>query len=562
MRSSCMLLAVLLVATLFVPSTSQAQSRTVAVDPQSWSESLELGPVSGLTTQWHAAPVETGVPVREALRFRIRVPQRADVLWSGAREIERTRNHSTAEAWLDAVGRHTVSVTWTYPNGVSRTETAVLHGVDLAATPLTLSPIRVAVDEVQINPDNPNASTMKYFFRGDSIAPLVELGTDHYRTSVNRSLHLAVDVEPVELAPLIEWRLNGSAQEQLGAEVEMTVFGVREHAIAAGGDAVVSPEIRLDTYRVRITEETRDQQILDGVPVTYRAETDPPGYEDEIAWLASTKYGTCSPDTGHGPEFTTVFSETVSPDGQWLGVRAANDLQAQDGKGGSQQLFEGPVDTASFTGRLALDFTTEDDCVLGSWTLFDEADEMVRQGTLAGRFAGATFNFSLDPDAEVSLQGESVDGSLIGTILEAGTPLGDVELPPLFCAPNLPDLKVLTGGLEATPPFTVCLFSDGGLTLGIKNQGSTESPETSVGVRFDCGPGVGPGASVDLPPLAAGQTFSTVVAIPEQCLPFPQAVSISIDPFDPFDPVVDVPECNTINNSRRDSCIVISLPVP
>jgi hypothetical protein len=200
----CTFLLFLLVLTVLVPCTTEAQSRTSPVNPEMWNENLEIGPVSGLSTVWHAAPVETGVPLHETLRFRVRVPQSTRVVWEGAREVERSGAHSVAEVRLDAPGERTVRMTWTHLNGPEHTETAVLRGVDTDVSPITLSPIRVSVDRVEIDPDNPNASTMYFFFRGESIAPLVEVGLDHYRTSVSRRMTLAVDVQPAALAPLVE----------------------------------------------------------------------------------------------------------------------------------------------------------------------------------------------------------------------------------------------------------------------------------------------------------------------------------------------------------------------
>ena len=77
--------------------------------------------------------------------------------------------------------------------------------------------------------------------------------------------------------------------------------------------------------------------VPEGVPVTFTAVTEPPGYEEDITWLATTKYGTGVPILGRGPTFTTQFDNTFGPhpDGglwQWLGVKADNAAAGQDQK--------------------------------------------------------------------------------------------------------------------------------------------------------------------------------------------------------------------------------------
>ena len=63
------------------------------------------------------------------------------------------------------------------------------------------------------------------------------------------------------------------------------------------------------------------------------AVTDPPGYEDHVTWLSSTKYGTGFPITGQGPTFTVQFDDTWGGEGfQWLGVKADGVLFNQDRK--------------------------------------------------------------------------------------------------------------------------------------------------------------------------------------------------------------------------------------
>lgn len=540
------LLCLLLLLTLLLPSTLLAQSKTAPMDPKMWSESLEIGPVPGLTTIWHAAPVETGVPLHETLQFRIRMPQQTRVVWEGAREVERSRSHSVAEVRLGTVEERTVRVTWTHLNGPEQSATAVLRGIDTTATPIALTPVRVSVDEIEIDRDNPNASTMQYFFRPESIAPLVEVGLDHYRTSVSRWMTVGVGVQPKALAPLVEWSLNGRPQQQLGSRIRLMVYGTREHIIAAGSDAISDREIRLDTYQVKITEETKEQSVLDGVPVTFRAETDPPGYEDEIAWVASTKYGTCAPDTGLGPEFTTVFETTLGEEGRWLGVKASNSIFNLDGKGDSG-IFQGSLVTEAVNVGLELDLTQRNDCIGGTWALIGEEGLVLSRGTVFGTRSGQEVSLPLDPLSDIVLVGEiSSDGtSLSGSVQDNESPVGTWS--GFQCAG--PNLVIELPGLDVSPPGSLCSLEGSGNPLVVRNIGSEMSSATALRGRLDC---VGPLVDIDVLPVNAldpGEAQNFVIDIPSECTTI-LSITLTVDP---------VPgECNT-DNTRDNLCVP---PVP
>ncbi len=65
--------------------------------------------------------------------------------------------------------------------------------------------------------------------------------------------------------------------------------------------------------------------IQDGMPATFRAMTNPPGFEDEVSWSAITKFGGAYPSDGTGAQFTVVFHDTFGGPGRrcrWLAVRA------------------------------------------------------------------------------------------------------------------------------------------------------------------------------------------------------------------------------------------------
>lgn len=314
---------------LWSPHFVMAQSQTRPADPAAWNERLELGPLAGWTSIWHSAPVETAVPVGADLTFRVRVPRPLRVEWTGAREIERGRAGSLAQVVLDTPGLHRVTVGYEDRKRGWVEEGITLEAVALSATGIELRPISVFAEPMELDEENTNASTMRYFFSPNSIADLTHVGSDHYRTSVNRWLTYEVEVHPRSFAPLVEWRLNGEPQRHLGSTIHMAVYPARAHTVSAG-PLDVEQAVQLDTYRVKILEPA--DEIRDGVPMTLEAVTVPPGHEDEITWLASTKYGSCQPLTGQGPSFTVRFDNTSGSEGRWLGVRADNGTVSEDTK--------------------------------------------------------------------------------------------------------------------------------------------------------------------------------------------------------------------------------------
>lgn len=319
-------------AIALAPLAALAQSQTrPGSNAATYNHQLQIGPVPGLTTAWYPAPTKTAVPLGVTLQFKAKGQRAGTVEWTGARELGRGRGLSTAECHLNTPGPHTVTMEYTDGNGEPRREVSALIVIDTSVFPIHISIPKPWTDSLQIDETSSNESTMRYFF-GHSIAKLRKVGEGHYLTSTNRWFHLQVTVEPSGFAPLLEWRVNGKAQEHLGTDIMMQVFPPRQHEIEAG-----SPEnaraIKLETYRVQVTSHTpRVDNIPEGSPVTFTAVTDPPGYEDEITWLASTKYGACEPLMGQGPEFTVTFRNTFGANGRWLGAKADNAVFANDTK--------------------------------------------------------------------------------------------------------------------------------------------------------------------------------------------------------------------------------------
>lgn len=335
-----------------------AQSRSEPVDPGAWNERLEIGPVEGLTTVWHKAPRSTAVPLGTSVELRVRAPQSAAVVWSGAREVRRNTGFTVAEARFDRPGPQTVQVKISGLTEEDLVETVHFEVVDLGEQPVQVTDLRLTADQVVLDPERPNASSMQYFFRDGSIAKLTENAPGSYVTSTERWVTAAAQVEPAGFAPLVEWRLDGKPLAQLGAQVQLQSFVAREHVLEAGGE-----ELTLETYRVHITSHESRTQIPDGVPVTFAAKTEPPGYESRVTWLASTKTGTCTPARGEGAEFTVLFDGTVGSQGRWLGVRADGTSVATDEKPGNSAdlqecLAQRGLDSAICTS-LFLDLVSE-----------------------------------------------------------------------------------------------------------------------------------------------------------------------------------------------------------
>lgn len=319
-------------AVLLIPFTALAQSRTrPGPHAATYNSQLQIGPVPGFTTAWYPAPTETAVPLGVTLQFKAKGRRAGTVEWTGAREIGGRRGTSTAECRLDTPGPHTVTMAYTDQDGELRQESSLLSVIDTSVFPITLSTPRLWEDPVLVDESSSNETTMRYFF-GDSIAAVRQISDGRYLTSSNRWFHLEVDVEPAGFAPLLEWRLNGKAQRHLGAAIMMQVFPPRQHAIEVGSPDK-SQEITLEAYMVHINDKPGIDQISEHSPVTFTAVTDPPGYESEITWLASTKYGTCEPAMGRGREFTVTFRGTFGDDGRWMGVKADNTVFNADGKG-------------------------------------------------------------------------------------------------------------------------------------------------------------------------------------------------------------------------------------
>ncbi len=292
---------------------------------------LEIGPVAGLTTGWHPAPIQTGIPLGARVQLRIPAPSDALVVWRGAEEIMREEEMSVARVITTTPGLRRVMVEVADGNATKQYHTE-LDVIDIAVDDIVVSGIEVFYEPIEIDetlpPDEINALTMKYYF-SNAIASITEIDEDSYLTSVARELPMQVRVTPAAFGPLMEWRSDGSPLWNMGVSGVSRFHEVGWHSVAVGPPAA---EARIDvqTYAVTITNLT-GEDIVEGEPVVFLAETEPRGYESEITWLSSTKYGSAIPVLGQGPVFVAQFDDTWGPDGsQWLGVKADNAAFGQD----------------------------------------------------------------------------------------------------------------------------------------------------------------------------------------------------------------------------------------
>lgn len=327
-------ICIVLILLVMSPAWAHAQTGAEKIPDNA---RMQLGPVKGLTTQWKLAPSKTMIPLGTTVQFKIRLFRSSEaIIWNGATEVSNDGVWSVAEAHLDAVGLHVVTSERVSPRGdLGYRETTRFNVVDIHPQDIVVSPVRAFVDPVVLDEDNLNESTYEYF-RSSSIAGLHKLGEDRYVTSIGRRIDLEVDVEPLGFAPLIEWR-RVQGEDLYGRSVSVRYWQIGTDEILIG--PLKSPrKIVLEKYQVNITSHVSDEDVIPtGEPVTFTAVTNPPGYEEYITWLGSTKFGSCEPVTGEGSEFTAQFEDTWGPHPeygepwQWLGVRADdNALDADD----------------------------------------------------------------------------------------------------------------------------------------------------------------------------------------------------------------------------------------
>jgi len=324
--------------------------------PATW----QLLPVPGITTGAHPVPEEFGVPSGTLLTFAKKAPAGVTVLWSGAEPIHSEGQVSFAQCLLDGEADHRIQVMLVSASGEETSGgECVVRSLDLHQEGMQVTPPRLSVDGPEMDPQATNAETMSWYF-GDSIAALTQLGQGRWLTSVKKPVTLDVGVVPAPLSGLVEWRLDGQARS-LGTSWTASFKrpGIYEVSV---GPPDFPHVVELVVYRTRIVDQQPPSTIEAGIPFTFVAETDPPGYEPHITWCSSTKDGVATPAVGAGPEFTVTFLHAAPTGGEWLGVKADNAKLGQDSYTSCSLplscvdvLFSGLVPTC-FTGLKSYDF--------------------------------------------------------------------------------------------------------------------------------------------------------------------------------------------------------------
>lgn len=311
---------------------------------------LEFGPVLGFTTGWNEAPEDSVFPLGATVAFRVmNASEPVRSFWNGnALQIPVTAS------LISLVLTEDQDLRVTTPDGLE----IDVHIRCIPVTPAMLS-LTYLVEEQHpflLDDSATNAETLSEFMLKDSLATIDMLGAATYLTSTDKRivfnssaiLQRSGDrsrpvrirhVDPIDLdryASLVEWRIDGVAVGVGDAVTTIKAPGL--HSVEVGPPGFAH-EFEFVTYDVQIESDVVVGSIPDNYPVTYRATTTPPGYEDRVRWLASTKYGAVYPVVGIGETFTTTFENTFEFQGNyevfsWLGVKADSLSRGQDQKTG------------------------------------------------------------------------------------------------------------------------------------------------------------------------------------------------------------------------------------
>ena len=314
--------------------TRPRDERLVTSSPVSY---LLLGPIDGLTTTWHPAPLDFAVPVGSTLRIRCLASPGASVVWTGVAESTRDSLGSTAMCPVSAAIAHEISVEIVTPveggkdqdrphdRGVAAVNTSRytcrVLGVTFDLLQIRIVDVSVSAQPVAMSEYATNWERLK-LYASASVATVHQVNPKSFISSIATPLTLRAEVHPPVFAPLVEWRIGGGAT--LLGDAPVHVFDdVGSHEVEVGpvGRSVT---LVLDTYRVTSAEPDEAYSLLpEGRPITFRAKTEPPGFEKYITWLTATLHGTATPATGHGASFTAKFEGITGADGsRWAGVRA------------------------------------------------------------------------------------------------------------------------------------------------------------------------------------------------------------------------------------------------
>jgi len=295
---------------------------------------LSFGPISGLTTRWHAAPAELPVPAGLAVYFVATKAVQGDVSWTNAVEFYESSEISIAVSPGAGAGETLVRASLRSDEGEVASTECLVRCLDVALDDIEISAPVLTVETLP--EEMSNDATVAAFF-GDSVAELGEGNKGSLVTSVDNVIAATVSVTPAVFAPVVEWRVDGVGTA-LGTTTRFRFTDPGERSIEAGRPEVGTP-IVLTSYRVVILMPGPDDPLPSNGPITGIAITEPAGFEDRITWLAASKFGDTSPRTGRGPVFTAEFSDIFgenphNPMGLWAwwGLKADNAKRGQDEK--------------------------------------------------------------------------------------------------------------------------------------------------------------------------------------------------------------------------------------
>lgn len=341
---------------LFVVGLVAAPS---ALGEQGVNPRLYVEPVPGLTTARYPAPDSITIPVGTMLTVCHSLPTDQSprsrggdddltIAWDGARSMGIVRGMAMAECPMNEPGEQLIRAVIGSRDGrrwESRCKVTVLAAQRESTRGLRVVPV---VDAIPLDENATNFDTMPLFFGGSiatigpngsrTAAPMKQHGV-RYGTTVGKTVRFGVETAPVKFSDLIEVRPE-MGRPFLAANGSYGVSDPGVHRFSVG--PLRNPlALVIETYTVRITSHSSGLDIIpEGQPITFEAVTDPPGYESNITWLSSTKYGSAQPVLGRGPTFTAQFDDTWGPDPatgdpiQWLGVKADDVVFNQDQKAG------------------------------------------------------------------------------------------------------------------------------------------------------------------------------------------------------------------------------------
>jgi hypothetical protein len=300
------------------------------------SNRLFLDSIDGLIVGRHLAPATFVVPLGSRVMMFQEACLSDRVTWTGAELRYFDETGVGAFCPMDRPGVQSVRVQVVKRNGEVIENACDFEVLDVPIDQIKVAGITMEKLRLGLTEQSSNQETMEHFF-GRAISSVRPVGPKKYRTSVDRELTFqAAKLRPKILSGVIEWRVDGQAAG-LGETLRFSFSRPGVHRVSVGPTAAPA-ELEIETYRVLITSHVSNRDIVsEGEPIIFTAVTDPPGYENEITWLSSTKYGTATPVLGSGPTFTVQFDDTWGDDPaygrfQWLGVKADHTVFNQDQK--------------------------------------------------------------------------------------------------------------------------------------------------------------------------------------------------------------------------------------